>query len=207
MTMIRCLVSLLLLVLAVATTGCAPGSQASEGASRGAKTGAVGGAVAGAVGSIFWGGNALENIAASAVIGAASGAAMGGMSGSEEDREIAAKREMSERDMALQQKLGNDNFEAAKELARCKHRTAIGKARTAYGRAADLERRKYALMIEAVAAEESGDTETANKVYPLYASIDPAQPSVDKVRADALAALLKVQQVRQEHGLPATCEK
>jgi hypothetical protein len=189
----------------VAATGCAPGSLASEGAESGAKTGAVGGAVAGAIGSIFWGGNFVENVAAAAVVGAASGAAMGGMSGAEADKKIAEKREMSERDMALQQTLGADNFEAARQLALCKHKTAIGKARTAYGTAQDLDRRKYALMIEAMAAEESGDTEAAAKVYPLYASIDPSQPGVDKVRADALATLLKVQQVRREHGYPPTC--
>ncbi len=190
----------------VALSGCAPGSQASEGAASGAKTGAVGGAVAGAVASIFWGGDFVENVVASAVIGTAAGAATGGMSGAEQDKKIAEKRALSERDMALADKLGPDNFEAAKELARCRHKTAIGKARTAYGTAPDVERRKYALAIEAVAAEESGDTATAAKVYPLYASIDPARPSVDKLRADALAALLKVQQVRQEHGLPATCK-
>jgi hypothetical protein len=189
----------------VAVSGCAPGSMASEGAASGAKSGALGGAVAGAVASIFWGGNVAENIVASAAIGAASGAAMGGASGSEADRKIAEKRAMSERDLALQQKLGADNFEAAKQLALCKHKTAVGKARTAYGTASDLERRKYALMIEAMADEESGDTAAAAKVYPLYASIDPAQPGADKVRADALAALLKVQQLRVEHGKPATC--
>ena len=193
------------LLSALATSGCAPGSQASEGAASGAKSGAIGGAVAGAVASIFWGGNVAENIVASAAIGAASGAAMGGASGAEADKKNADKREMSEKDMALQQKLGPDNFEAAKQLALCKHKTAIGKARTAYGNAQDLDRRKYALMIEAVAAEESGDTATAAKVYPLYASIDPARPSEDKVRADALSALLKVQQVRKDHGKPPTC--
>jgi hypothetical protein len=198
-------------LIAVAVSGivasaCAPGSMASEGAASGAKTGALGGAVAGAVASVFWGGNVAENIVASAAIGAASGAAMGGASGSEADRKIAEKRAMSERDLALAQKLGPDNFEAAKQLALCKHRTAIGKARTAYGTAQDLDRRKYALMIEAMSAEESGDTTTAAKVYPLYASIDPAQPSVEKVRADALSTLLKVQQLRREHDRPATCD-
>ncbi len=189
----------------VFTSGCAPGSQASEGAESGAKSGAIGGAVAGAVASIFWGGNVAQNIAASAAIGAASGAAMGGASGAEQDKKIAEKREMSEQDMALQQKLGSDNWEAAKQLALCKHKTAVGKARTAYGTAGDLERRKYALMIEAAADEEMGDTEAAAKVYPLYVSIDPAQPTVDKVRADVLSGLLKVQQVRKDHGLPPTC--
>jgi hypothetical protein len=197
--------TLALALAAGLVAGCAPGSQASEGAGSGAKTGAVGGAVAGAVASIFWGGNVVENVVASAAIGAASGAAMGGMSGSAQDREIAAKRAMSEQDLALADKLGRDNYEAARELALCNHRTAIGKARTAYGTANDLERRKYALMIEAAAAEESGDTETAAKVYPLYASIDPARPSTDKIRADTLASLLKVQQARQQHGLAPTC--
>jgi len=47
--------------------GCAPGSLAAEGAGQGAKSGAIGGAVAGAVGSLFWGGDVVENM----VVGAA----------------------------------------------------------------------------------------------------------------------------------------
>jgi hypothetical protein len=131
--------------------GCAPGSLASEGAAQGAKSGALGGAVAGAVGSLFWGGNVVENMVAGAVVTAAAGAAVGGAAGASQDKAIEQQRDMSERDAALQQRLGPDNFAAARELALCKHKTAIGKARTAYGREQDPARKRYALMIESIA--------------------------------------------------------
>ena len=196
----------LLHVAAVALSGCAAGSLASEGAASGAKSGALGGAIAGAVGSIFWGGNVVQNMAASAVVGAATGAAIGGASGASADKKIEAKRNMSEADAALLNKLGQDNFEAAVELAHCKHKTAIGKARTAFGTAGDRERERYALGIEAIANEEMGDPAAAQKVYPLLAArYADGNGTVERAHADALQGVLKVQQIRQEHGLKPTC--
>jgi hypothetical protein len=190
----------------VALSGCAAGSLASEGAESGAKSGALGGAIAGAVGSIFWGGNVVQNMAAGAVVGAATGAAVGGASGAAADKKIEAKRNLSEADAALLNKLGQDNFDAAVELARCKHKTAIGKARTAFGTAADRERERYALGIEAIANEEMGDAAAAQKIYPLLAArYADGNGTVERAHADALAGVLKVQQVRQEHGLKPTC--
>jgi hypothetical protein len=60
-------------------------------------------------------------------------------------------------------------------------------------------------MIEAVAAEEDGDTDTAAAVYPRLVQLDPARESVVKARNDALSRILKVQQAHKEHGLPAAC--
>jgi hypothetical protein len=198
--------SISMLTAIVALSGCAAGSLASEGAQSGAKSGALGGAVAGAVGSIFWGGNVVGNMAAGAAIGAASGAAMGGAAGQAADKQIEAKRNLSEADAALAARLGAANFEAATELAKCKHKTAIGKARTAFGTTDDRELQRYALFIEAVANEEMGDTVAAQKVYPLLARTYPdGSGTEEKARADTLAGILKVQQVRQEHGLKPTC--
>jgi hypothetical protein len=194
-----------ILIPIVALCGCAAGSLASEGAASGAKSGALGGAVAGAVGSIFFGGNVVQNVVTGAAVGAASGAAIGGAAGQSADKKIEAKRNMSEADAALAAKLGPDNFEAAVELARCKHKTAIGKARTAYGTTDDRERQRYALFIEAASNEEMGDTAAAQKVYPLLARTYPDGGTVEKAHADTLAGILKVQQVRQEHGLKPTC--
>jgi hypothetical protein len=61
------------------------------------------------------------------------------------------------------------------------------------------------LMIEAVAAEEEGDTATATAVYPRLVEIDPSRENVTKARNDALSGILKVQQVRKEYDLHATC--
>lgn len=194
------------ILIALALSGCASGSLASDGAESGAKSGALGGAVAGAIGSIFWGGNVVGNMAAGAVIGGASGAAIGGASGHAADKKIEAKRNLSEADAELAARLGPANFEAAVELANCNHKTAIGKARTAFGVTDDRELQRYALLIEAVSNEEMGDTAAAQKVYPLLARTYPdGGGTVDKAHADTLAGILKVQQVRQGHGLKPTC--
>jgi hypothetical protein len=185
--------------------GCASGSLASEGAAQGAKSGAIGGAVAGAVASIFWGGNVVENMVAGAAVSAAAGAAMGGAAGASADKEIEQKRNMSEEQAALLQKIGPDNFDAARELGLCKHKTAIGKARTAYGRAQDNDHKRYALMIEAIANEEVGLSADAEKVYPLLVSTYGEGATVDQVKADVQKGLQRVQQARQTHGLNPTC--
>jgi hypothetical protein len=193
-------------VVSALLSGCASGSLASEGAAQGAKSGAIGGAVAGAVLSIFTGGNVAQNIAVSAAASAAAGAAIGGAAGSTADKEIEQQRNLSEADAAVAQKLGRENFEAARELALCKHKTAIGKARTAYGRAADDEHKRYALMIEAIADEELGLTAAADEVYPLLLSAYGEGATLEAVRNDVQSGLQRVQQARQSHGLNPTCD-
>ena len=185
---------------------CAPGSLASEGAAQGAKSGALGGAVAGAVGSLFWGGNVVENMVAGAVVTAAAGAAVGGAAGASQDKQIEQQRNASERDLALQQKLGRDNFEAARELAMCKHKTAIGKARTAYGRAQDDERKRYALMIEAISNRELENEDAEQKTYPLLLPLYGEGATVDQVQADIAKAEGLIQDAREQHGVSRTCE-
>src|SRR5262245_1315247 len=185
---VRASVVLLASIAMTSLAGCASGSLASEGAAQGAKSGALGGAVAGAVGSLFWGGNVVENMVAGAVVTAAAGAAVGGAAGASQDKAIADQRAMSERDAALQQRLGPDNFEAAKQLALCKHKTAIGKARTAYGRAEDTERKRYALMIEAIANSELGATEAEQKIYPLLVTLYGAGESTEKIQTELVKA-------------------
>jgi hypothetical protein len=186
--------------------GCASGSLASEGAAAGAKSGALGGAVAGAVGSLFWGGNVVENMVAGAVVTAAAGAAVGGAAGASQDKAIADQRAMSERDAALQQKLGSDNFEAARQLALCKHKTAIGKAKTAYGRAQDPERKRYALTIEAIANRELGMTEAEQQIYPLLLPLYGAGAGTEQIEADIVRGEQLVQDAREAHGVNRACE-
>jgi hypothetical protein len=186
--------------------GCASGSLAAEGAGKGAQSGAIGGAVAGAVGSLFWGGSVVENMVAGAVVSAAAGAAIGGAAGASEDKAIAEQRAQSERDSALQQKLGPDNFAAAKELALCKHKTALGKARTAYGRAQDTDRKRYALMIEAIANRELENPEAEQKTYPLLLPLYGDGATTDRIEADVTKAESLIQDVREAHGYSRTCE-
>lgn len=202
---IAALAATLFVSFATGLSGCAAGSLGAEGAAEGGKQGALAGAVAGAVGSIFWGGNVVQNMATTAVVGAATGAVVGGAQGAAADRQIEARRNMSEQDAKILAQIGPDNFAAAKELAYCRHRTAIGKARTAYGRASTDDLKHYALLIEAIANEEMGDTAAAQKVYPLMVTLDPQRRTVDSARNEALSGILKVQQARAERGLKPTC--
>jgi len=61
------------------------------------------------------------------------------------------------------------------------------------------------LMIEAIASEESGDTENALKVYPLLLRVNPPLETVDRARNEALSGILDIQRKRQEHGRAPTC--
>jgi osmotically inducible lipoprotein OsmB len=212
------------LALAVFVSACA-GTYAGEGA----KTGAAGGAVAGALGGLFFGGNVLGTAAAGAAAGAAGGAVVGGMTRKDSDSPPpepapqapagqespsppeavpappAGESEARERDRALEDRFGSENFEAAQLLAQCEHDRAISEARRAYQDGDTDERRAYALMLEAVAAEEVGDTATAAAVYPRFVELAPAYGPVDRARSEALSEVLKVQQARRDSGLPPTC--
>lgn len=200
------------LCLAAAVTGCSTGSK--QGAAQGAKSGAVGGLVAGAVGSIFWGGDAMNNALRSAAVGAASGAAVGAMNGAERDQRPsspppapppASVGGLSAADQQLKARMGDLNFAASEELAHCRHVSAISRAEQAFATETDPQRRNYALLIQAMAAEESSNAGKANAVYARWGQFDPARADAAKTRNEALEGLLKVQKVRQEHGLPPLC--
>lgn len=200
-------------LMALALGACSTGAQ--KGAERGAKAGAVGGLVAGAVGSIFWGGDAVNNALRSAAVGASSGAAVGAMRGAEREksRQTAPTPPPAPtpatgkpvHDPAMKAKIGELNFAASEDLARCRHVGAISKAEQAFKVETDPKRRNYALLIEAIAAEESNNTGKANEVYAQWGRFDPAYADRGKARNEALDGVLKLQKVRQEQGLPPLC--
>ena len=205
-------VTLLICAVAFLTASCAD-TYAAEGA----KSGAVGGAVAGAVLGVFTG-NVGASMVAGAAASAAAGAAIGGMTpkapqgaapapapAQSEGNPARTDPKPLERQQALEKKIGPANFDAARMLALCRHDSAIELARKAYTTADSQERRGYALMIEAVSAEETGDTATAAAVYPRLVEVDPSIGSTDKARNAALSGVLKVQQVRRDYGLSPTC--
>src|SRR5215467_5553783 len=181
----------LLLVCAglLLAAGCA-----DTNAAQGAKTGAVGGAVAGAVLGILTGGNVGASIAVGAATSAAAGAAVGAMSPPQPSQAPAAPAsqnpgnsartdpKLAERQQALEKQIGPANFDAARMLALCRYDSSIELARNAYTSADTQERRGYALMIEAVAEEERGDTAAAAAVYPRLVEADPALGSTEKAR-------------------------
>jgi hypothetical protein len=191
-------------------------SCADTYAAEGAKSGAVGGAVAGAVLGIFTG-NVGASMVAGAAASAAAGAAIGGMTPKQPPQGAAPASaqgqstpaptdpKLAEQQQALEREIGPANFDAARMLALCRHDSAIELARNAYTSADTQERRGYALMIQAVAAEEKGDTATAATLYPRLVEADPALGSPDKARSAALSGVLKIQQVRKQYGRPPTC--
>jgi hypothetical protein len=202
----QALVAVPLAIVTVLTApGCASDSEASKEAGRGAAYGMVGGAVAGAVSSLIWGGNPLQGAVAGGVTGAASGAAIGAMSGAQRDRAAAKPIGEDPKLAALRQKIGDANYASAMLLAQCQHKRAIESARETFANAQDPQQKTFALMIETVAAEESGDKALAASLYPKIAQADPSRGSPEKVRADALEGVMRVQAARKQHGLPPTC--
>lgn len=197
------------IVAIVAAAGCAPGSQAGKQAGQGATMGTVGGAVAGAVGSLLWGGNPLQGAARGAAVGAAAGAATGAVSGSMADtaaKEKAAKPIEADAKLAeLRQRIGDKNYATALLLAQCQHRNAIASAQETLAATQEPKQRMYALFIESIAAEESGDKALAASIYPKMLQEDGSLGSVEKLRADTLEGVMKVQAARREYGLPPIC--
>jgi hypothetical protein len=197
---------ILALGLAIVWAGGCASSQAAKGAGEGAVLGTVGGAVAGAVGALIFGGNVAQGAAAGAAMGAASGAATGAVSGAMADSKIKEQEAKQKQAAELKEKIGDQNFEAANLLAHCKHRQAIGAAQKAYSSTQNPEQRLYALYIQAVAAEESGDGESASKVYAQAVQDDPSRGPVEKVKVKCLEGVMKIQKVRQDYGLPPLCK-
>ena len=188
--------------MAVAIAGCSSATQ--EGAGKGASMGAVGGAVAGAVSSLIFGGNVAQGAMSGAAIGAATGAATGAMAGSMAN---TAAKERSEKAAAgdpkvaeLRKKIGEKNYTSALLLAQCRHQDAIASAQETVAASTDANEKAYALLLQGVAAEESGDKALATSLYPKIAQNNGG--GVDKARADSLEGMIKVQAVRREHGLP-----
>ena len=202
---------LVICAVAFLTASCAD-TYAAEGAA----SGALGGAVAGAVIGIMTGGNVGASIATGAAASAAAGAAIGATQPKQAPQRAAPATEgqgnpapndlkLVERQQALEKKIGPTNFDAARMLALCRHNSAIELAQNAYTTADTQERRGYALMIEAVAAEEKGDTASAAAIYPRLVEVAPGIGSTDKARNAALSGVLKVQQVRKDYGRSPTC--
>lgn len=196
-------------IAAAAMAGCSANSAKQAG--QGATVGAVGGAVAGAVSSLLWGGNVVEGAVKGGITGAATGAAVGAVSGAAADnqqaqaQQAAQARQPDPKVAELRKRIGDRNYASALMLAQCQHKNAISSAEDTYNSTQDRDQRAYALMIQGIAAEESGDKARAASVYPRIAELDPSRGTPEKLRADALEGVIKVQNARRQHGLPPTC--
>jgi hypothetical protein len=210
--LIYILLSSALLLQFALLEGCASGSQASKQAGKGAAVGAVGGAVAGGLSSILFGGSVARGVATGAAIGGATGAATGAVSGGMADNEAKQAAAPQQSPAAgtvdlgdLKRKLGPKNLEAATALAQCRHADAVAAATEAYGTSTDAKQKAYALFIQAVSAEEEGKKSFAASLYPKIQAAAPELGSVDKIRADALDGVIKLQKIRKDNGLPPLC--
>jgi hypothetical protein len=161
------------------------------------------------MGSLLSGGSVAQGAARGAAIGAASGAATGAVAGSMADsaaKERAAKPAAADAKMAeLRRRIGDRNYASALLVAECQHKNAIASAQETAASTQDPKERTYALLIESIAAEESGDKALAASLYPKIVQEDPSRGSPEKLRADVLEGVMKVQGARKEHGLPPTC--
>ena len=91
-------------------------------------------------------------------------------------------------------------------MALCRHKTAIGKAKTAYGRAQDNDRKRYALMIEALANRELGLTDANQKIYPLLLPLYGEGVTQERIQEDVQKGESLIQEARKANGYNATCE-
>ena len=197
----------LVLALGLATVwagGCAS-SQAGKSAKEGAVLGAVGGAVAGGVSALIFGGNVGQGAAAGAAIGAASGAATGATAGAMADKQMKDQQAKEQQVEEVKKRIGDLNFEAATFLAKCNHKKAIDTAQKAEA-SADAQQRLYALYIQALAAEESGDQKLASSMYSRVIQEEPSRGPEEKLKTQCLQGVMKIQKVRQENGLPPLCK-
>ncbi len=105
----------------------------------------------------------------------------------------------------LEARIGKSNYEATLLLADCNHRRAIEVANGAFGESKDSTQRTYALLLQAMAAEEMGDKTMAASFYPKMIQEGPQYRNIDQARSDALEGVLKIQHLRRDHGLPPLC--
>jgi uncharacterized membrane-anchored protein YhcB (DUF1043 family) len=200
-----CALVLALGLVTVWAGGCAS-SQTGKSAKEGAVLGAVGGAVAGGVSALIFGGNVAQSAAAGAAIGAASGAATGATAGAMADKQMKDQQAKEQQLEELKKRIGDQNFEAATFLAKCNHRKAIDTAQKAEASSQDAQQRLYALYIQALAAEESGDQKLASSMYSRVIQEDPSRGPEEKLKTQCLQGVMKIQKVRQENGLPPLCK-
>lgn len=194
---------LLAAMIGLCAAGCTTGAR--KGAAQGGAMGLVGGMVAGAVDSLLFGGNVSEGAARGGIVSAAGGAAAGAMAGgmAEKNAKSAAQpaKAVNEDAAKLRKKYGDLNFQAAIQLVQCQHQQAIATAQRSLESESKKERKLFAMLIQAIARVETGKSEEAEQLYAQVKEIDPAR-AVDQSRADTLQALLKVQGIRKDNGLP-----
>ena len=189
------------LLLALPLTACTTAQR--EGAKTGAAYGLLGSVTAAAVSTVLFGHGDWGNVVEAGVAGAAGGAAIGAASGAASDKSAKSGSKEKPVDVdKIRAKIGDVNFQAGVQMVQCKHSEAIKTAQRAFKEAGNKDEKLYALLIEAAAQVETGNDAAAEPLYAKMVETDPKR-SLDKVKADTLSAVLKVQQLRREQDLPA----
>jgi hypothetical protein len=122
------------------------------------------------------------------------------------DKQMKDQQAKEQQVEELKKRIGDENFEAATFLAKCNHRKAINTAQKAEASSQDAQQRIYALYIQALAAEESGDQKLASSTYSRVIQEDPSRGPEEKLKTQCLQGVMKVQKIRQEKGLPPLCK-
>jgi hypothetical protein len=197
----RSLTFFITLLASVALGACsgASGQRAAEGASTGALAGAAGGLVSG----LLWGGDPLESMAKGAVVGATSGAVVGGVSGAQEDK-ATAQAQQQNKIAELRTQIGEDAFAGINALAKCNHGVAEANAQVA----AKSSNSNYALAglwVDAISHADRGDLAGAQTLYQESVQWDRSIEDSNQAETELQAALVKLQDIRQQYDLPRTC--
>ena len=175
------------------------GQRAAQGAGTGALAGAAGGLVSG----LLWGGDPLESAAKGAVVGAASGATVGAVSGAQEDK-AKAQQEQQQLIQELRTQMGEDAFNGVVALAECKHGVAEANAQVA----AKSKNSNYALAglwVESISRADRGDLDGAQALLPEIVQWDRSIENAEQANTELQTALTKLQEIRKQYKLPATC--
>ena len=136
-------------------------------------------------------------------MGATSGAVVGGVSGSKEDKANAAAQQKNEI-AELRTQIGEDAFAGVTALAKCNHGVAEANGQVA----AKSSNSNYALAglwVNAISHADRGDIVGAQELYPEIVRWDRSIENTDQADAELQGALTKLQAIRKEFDLPQTC--
>jgi hypothetical protein len=202
----RALGAIVLSVFVLSTAGCATDSNAAKGAASGAKTGAVSGAVGGMVMALVFGGDVVEAGARGAVYGGTVGAVAGGMSGSQADREAAA-REQANLDKEIEEfrkSIGADAFNGVVALAECKHDIALANAREAM-KSTNSDFALAGVWVQVLTEADRGNQAKKQALLPELVSQDSEVSSEAQAETHIAETLQELRDIRQYYELPVDC--
>lgn len=194
----------LIVVMVSTAAGC--GANAQRGAAEGAATGAMAGAVGGMFTAWVFGGDVARAGARGAAYGGSSGAVVGGMAGARVDDAMAV-REQARQDAQIKEfreNIGTDAFNGLVALGECKHQIALANAREA-AKSGQKNFVMAGVWVEVLTEADSNRAEAASALFPRLVSLDRDVKTEADAQAQTTELLRRLQEIRVEYGLPATC--